>query len=61
MSGRLHRRFNSLGLRRRCVLGLCPLTNAMPIRRLGLLEAEDPRIDEIVVFYPDQSKRILAN
>ncbi|WP_304325393.1 putative glycolipid-binding domain-containing protein [Corynebacterium frankenforstense] len=42
-------------------LGLCPLTNTMPIRRLGLLEAQVPKTQLIMAWIDMPSLEVIAS
>lgn len=44
-----------------CDLGLCPLTNTMPIRRLGLLEAQVPKTQLIMAWIDMPSLEVIAS
>ena len=44
-----------------CDLGLCPLTNTMPIRRLGLLEAQVPKTQLIMDWIDMPSLEVIAS
>ncbi|WP_295010699.1 putative glycolipid-binding domain-containing protein [uncultured Microbacterium sp.] len=44
-----------------CDLGLCPVTNTMPIRRLGLLEREVPPTPLIMAWVEVPSLRVLRS
>lgn len=44
-----------------CDLGLCPLTNTMPIRRLGLLEAQVPETPLIMAWIDMPSLQVIAS
>ncbi len=42
-------------------LGLCPLTNTMPLRRLGLLEAQVPKTQLIMSWIDMPSLEVIAS
>lgn len=44
-----------------CDLGLCPLTNTMPIRRLGLLETQVPKTQLIMAWIDMPSLQVIAS
>lgn len=44
-----------------CDLGLCPLTNTMPIRRLGLLETQVPKTRLIMAWIDMPSLQVIAS
>ncbi|MCT1445303.1 putative glycolipid-binding domain-containing protein [Corynebacterium sanguinis] len=44
-----------------CDLALCPLTNTMPIRRLGLLEAEVPSTQLLMAWIDVPSLQVIAS
>jgi hypothetical protein len=44
-----------------CDLGLCPLTNTMPIRRLGLLEHDIPDTSLVMAWVEMPSLRVLRS
>ncbi|MFE5672618.1 putative glycolipid-binding domain-containing protein [Agromyces sp. NPDC056523] len=44
-----------------CDLGLCPLTNTMPIRRLGLLDADVPETPLVMAWVEVPSLRVLRS
>lgn len=44
-----------------CDLGLCPLTNTMPIRRLGLLEEDVPKTPLIMAWIDMPSLQVIAS
>lgn len=44
-----------------CDLGLCPLTNTMPIRRLGLLESDVPRTSLVMAWIDMPSLQVIAS
>ncbi|OFP36496.1 hypothetical protein HMPREF2990_05740 [Corynebacterium sp. HMSC071B10] len=46
---------------RDCDLGLCPLTNTMPIRRLGLLEENVPKTPLIMAWIDMPSLQVIAS
>ena len=44
-----------------CDLGLCPLTNTMPIRRLGLLDADVPETPLVMAWVEVPSLRVIRS
>jgi uncharacterized protein len=44
-----------------CDLGLCPVTNTMPIRRLGLLDREAPETTLVMAWVEVPSLRVLRS
>ena len=44
-----------------CDLGLCPLTNTMPIRRLGLLDADVPETALVMAWVEVPSLRVIRS
>ncbi|MEI5582603.1 MULTISPECIES: putative glycolipid-binding domain-containing protein [unclassified Agromyces] len=44
-----------------CDLGLCPLTNTMPIRRLGLLDADVPETALVMAWVDVPSLRVIRS
>ncbi|WP_254868249.1 putative glycolipid-binding domain-containing protein [Corynebacterium sp. Marseille-Q2823] len=44
-----------------CALGLCPLTNTMPIRRLTLLETQVPKTQLIMAWIDIPSLQVIAS